>query len=389
MHGPLFLVELGAVVLALAVLAGLAGRLGFSPIPLYLLAGLAVGEGGLVPLVTAEGFIQAGATIGLILLLFSLGLAYSASELFASLRSGAPLGIVDIALNATPGFVAGLLLGWGPVAALALGGVTYISSSGVVARILEEMGWMGNRETPVVLSALVLEDLVMALYLPVISILLLGGDPRALTESVALAGLLVGAILFIGTRYGATLSAALSAGSDEAFLLGVLGIVLLVAGVAEALNVSAAVGAFLTGLAVSGPAAVRARRLVRSLRDVFAGTFFVFFGFQIDPRSIPSVALAATGLALVGVGTKLATGWWGARRAGVGRRGRWRAGTALVARGEFSIVIAGLAVAAGVEPRLGPLAATYVLVLAVVGPLAAQVASRLGPASLSTPARPT
>lgn len=376
MHGPLFLLELGGVVLLLAVLSRIAGRFGFSPIPLYLVAGLAFGEGGVIPLVTAEEFVEAGATIGLVLLLFSLGLEYSAQDLMRSLREGAGVGGVDIVLNAVPGFLAGLLLGWGLLAATVLAGVTYISSSGVVARILDDLGWMGNRETSTVLGVLVFEDLAMAVFLPIVSILLTGGQASEIALEAALAGVLVAGILVLASRYGDVLSRAIAARSDEAFLLAVLGILLVVAGSAEAVNVSAAVGAFLTGIVVSGSAASRARNLIRPLRDVFAGAFFLFFGFQVDPASIPSVAIPAVLLAAVGAATKLATGWWGARRAGVGERGRRRAGWVLVARGEFSIVIAGLAVAAGLEPKLGPLAATYVLLLAVVGPLATHLLHR-------------
>lgn len=376
MHGPLFLLELGGVVLLLAVLSRIAGRFGFSPIPLYLIAGLAFGEGGVIPLVTAEDFVEAGATIGLVLLLFSLGLEYSAQDLMRSLREGAGVGGVDIVLNAVPGFLAGLLLGWDLLAATVLAGVTYISSSGVVARILDDLGWMGNRETSTVLGILVFEDLAMAVFLPIVSILLTGGQASEIALEAVLAGVLVAGILVLASRYGDVLSRAIAARSDEAFLLAVLGILLVVAGSAEAVNVSAAVGAFLTGIVVSGSAASRARNLIRPLRDVFAGAFFLFFGFQVDPASIPSVAIPAVLLAAVGAATKLATGWWGARRAGVGERGRRRAGWVIVARGEFSIVIAGLAVAAGLEPKLGPLAATYVLLLAIVGPLATHLLHR-------------
>lgn len=362
--------------LLLAVLSRVADRAGFSPIPLYLIAGLAFGEGGLVPLVTAEAFVEAGATIGLILLLFTLGLEYSAQDLVRSMRSGAAVGFLDVAANATPGFLAGLLLGWEPLAAVMLAGVTYISSSGVVARLLDDLGWMGNRETPVVLGVLVTEDLVMAVFLPITSILLTGGRPTEIAVSAALAGMLVAGILVLAARYAEPLSRAIVGRSEEAFLLALLGTVLVVAGAAEAVNVSAAVGAFLTGIVVSGPAAERGRELVRPLRDLFAGAFFVFFGFQIDPLSIPPVALTALALAAVGVATKYGTGWWGARRAGIGPRGRRRAGWVLVSRGEFSIVIAGLAVSAGLEPELGPLAAAYVLALAIAGPLAGQLVQR-------------
>jgi CPA2 family monovalent cation:H+ antiporter-2 len=380
----LFLVELGGVTLLLAVLARVATRFGFSPIPLYLLAGLAFGEGGVIPLVTADEFIEAGADIGLILLLFSLGLEYSARELVDSLRSTTGVGALDLVFNFTPGVAAGLLLGWEPVAALVLGGVTYISSSGVIARTLHDLGWMGNRETPLVLGILVLEDLVMAGFLPLVTVLLVGGEPGGVAISMGLAVLVVVGVLAVAARYGPTISRAVFSRSDEALLLGILGILLLTAGGTEALNVSAAVGAFLAGIVFSGPAADRARSLLVPLRAVFAGVFFLFFGFQVDPETLPRTIAPALVLAAVGVGTKYATGWLGARSAGIGRRGRIRAGAALIARGEFSIVIAGLAVAAGAEPELGPLAATYVLVLAVAGPLAARFADRVGPGSVAT-----
>jgi monovalent cation:H+ antiporter-2, CPA2 family len=381
---PLFLVELGGVVLMLAVLARVATRFGFSPIPLYLLAGLAFGEGGVIPLVTLDEFIEAGAEIGLILLLFSLGLEYSARELVDSLRSNATVGMWDLVLNFTPGLIAGLLLGWDPVPATVLGGITYISSSGVIARTLDDLQWMGNRETPLVLAILVLEDLVMAAFLPVMTVLLVGGGPGRVAVSISLSFVVVVSVLAGAARYGPALSRAVFSHSDEALLLGILSLVLLTAGGTEALNISAAVGAFLAGIAVSGPAADRARSLLVPLRAVFAAVFFVFFGFQVDPGTIPPVIVPALGLAAVGAATKFATGWLGARRAGIGRRGRIRAGVALIARGEFSIVIAGLAVAAGAEPELGPLAATYVLVLAVAGPLAARFAVRAVPARVAT-----
>lgn len=152
----------------------------------------------------------------------------------------------------------------------------------------------------------------------------------------------------------------------------VLGLTLLVAGLAQELQVSAAVGAFLVGIALSGEVAEGAHNLLAPLRDLFAAVFFVFFGLHTDPSSIPPVFLPALALAVVTAATKIATGYWAARRAGVSVKGRWRAGGTLVARGEFSIVIAGLAVTAGIEPSLGPLATAYVLILVILGPLTAR-----------------
>ena len=376
MQNSLFLIELGGVVLLLAILARLASRFGFSPIPLYLLAGLAFGQGGVIPLVTADDFIAAGAEIGLILLLFSLGLEYSASELVGSLRSTAVIGGLDLLLNLTPGFLAGLILGWDVIPALFLGGITYISSSGVIARTLDDLGWMGNRETPLVLAILVIEDLAMAAFLPLGTVLLVGGGTWRVTVSVGVAILVVVTVLGVAARYGQAISRAVFSRSDEALLFGILAVLLLTAGATEALNVSAAVGAFLAGIAFSGPAADRARSLLVPLRSVFAGAFFLFFGFEVDPGTLPRALPSAAALAVVGAATKYATGWLAARRASLGRRGRIRAGVGLIARGEFSIVIAGIAVASGAEPEIGPMAAAYVLLLAVGGPLLARVADR-------------
>lgn len=158
-------------VIALAVLTRIASRFGFSTIPLYLLAGLAFGNGGLVPLQFNENIAHVGGEIGVLLLLFMIGLEYSGSELGANLRSGLAAGIVDFALNFPPGFVTGLLLKWSPLASLLLGGVTWISSSGGIARVLRELGRMNKPETPTILSVLDLEDLAMAVYLPLVAVL--------------------------------------------------------------------------------------------------------------------------------------------------------------------------------------------------------------------------
>jgi monovalent cation:H+ antiporter-2, CPA2 family len=362
-------IELGVVVLGLAGLARISHRLGISPIPFYLLAGLAFGTGGVGTVDLSEDFIGLGAEIGVVLLLLTLGLEYTADELGTGLRTGFASGTFDLVANLLPGVAAGLMLGWDLRAAILLGGVTYISSSGVIAKVLNDLGRMGNRETPSVLSILVMEDLVMAVYLPIVAVLLAGGALLAGAVSVAIALGTVAVVLFVALRHGETISRLLTSHSDEVLLLSILGLTLLVAGVAQQLQVSAAVGAFLVGIAVGGPVSVRATELIGPLRDLFAATFFLFFGLQIDPAELVPVAGAALALAVVTAGTKVATGWWASKRAGIARPGRIRAGTALIARGEFSIVIAGLGVAAGIEPALGALAAAYVLLLAIAGPL--------------------
>src|SRR5260370_19600599 len=137
-------IELGAAVVGLAVLARIASRWGFSAIPLDLLAGLAFGNGGLAPLNVSSDFIHIGAEIGVLLLLFMLGLEYTGEELQKNLRAGFSAGTMDLALNFPPGVIAGLLLGWQPLAAVLLVGATYISSSGVIAKVLSELHRLGH-----------------------------------------------------------------------------------------------------------------------------------------------------------------------------------------------------------------------------------------------------
>jgi CPA2 family monovalent cation:H+ antiporter-2 len=188
----------------------------------------------------------------------------------------------------------------------------------------------------------------------------------------------VALILYIGLRHGRLVEAFVSSPNEEVLLLKVLGLTLLVAGVAEKIQVSAAVGAFLVGIALSGPVAHSARVRIAPLREVFAAVFFVFFGLQTSPRLLLPVAGVALALAAISLLTKLATGFLAAARAGLGLGERIRAGAALVSRGEFSIVIAGLAVAAGLNSRLAPLTAAYVFIMAITGPLIARAA---GPAA--------
>jgi CPA2 family monovalent cation:H+ antiporter-2 len=375
------LIELGIVLLVLAGLGRVAARIGIPSVPLYLLAGLIMGDGGFIPISAGEEFLAVGAQIGVVLLLLLLGLEYSPDDLKTGLRTTWKAGIVDGLANATPGFIVGMLMGWSITASLLLAGVTYVSSSGIIARLLDDFDRLANRETPTVLSLLVMEDIVMALYLPLMAVLLVGASVAQGAVAAAIAMAVVAIALLIAFRFSNTVS-----------LLGVLGLAFLVAGFAEAVQVSAGVGAFLLGLTLSGQVADDARALLPPLRDVFGGLFFVFFGIAIDPRDLIPIAIPAILLAIVTAATKLGTGVWASRRAGIGPKGQWRAGLSLIPRGEFSIVIAGLGVAAGVQAQLGPLAAGYVLTLAIGGSLLMRYADRipspLKPAAGRGPATP-
>ncbi len=376
------LLEVGAVLFLLGILGGFARRLGLSPVPLYLLAGLALGEGGAVSLNASSAFLQVGAELGLVLLLLTLGLEFSAEEFASSMRRHVPSGVLDFVLNATPGAVAGWLITETWSGALVMAGVTWVSSSGIVARVVSDLGRLANRETPSVLAVLVLEDIAMAVYLPLVAVAVAGGGVVAGLIGVG-ASVTAVLVVLIGSRYfGERIGHRLTDAEDEQVLLRVFGITLVVAGLTTMLDASAAVGAFLVGVALTGQAARRSRELLGPLRDVFAAVFFVSFGLSIDPSTLPPALLVASVLAAVTLVTKVLVGWYAASRDGVGPRGRMRAGTVLAARGEFAVVIAGLAVAEGIDD-VGAITAAYVLILAIVAP----VLSRYGD-SLARPFLP-
>jgi monovalent cation:H+ antiporter-2, CPA2 family len=376
-HIATLLIELGAILFALGILGQIARLVHIPVVPLYLVAGLFFGQGGLLQLSASQDFLKVSADIGVILLLVMLGLEYSADELTSSLRTQAPIGLLDGLMNAVPGAAIALLAGWGGLAAVTLGGVTWVSSSGVIAKMLGDLGRLGNRETPAVLGVLVMEDLMMALYLPLLTALLAGGSTGSVLIAVLVAVATVVIVIVLATRFGTHITRLVSAEDKESLLLGVLGLTLLVAGIADQLKVSAAVGAFLVGIAVSGTVAQSAVELLAPLRDVFAAVFFVTFGLSTSAGTLVPVLPLAILLTVVTAATKIATGYIAARRLKVKRKGRWRAGVALIPRGEFSVVIAALAVSAGVDARLGPLTAAYVLLTIVLAAAVQKLPDRL------------
>jgi CPA2 family monovalent cation:H+ antiporter-2 len=364
------LLQLGAVLTALALLGTVARRFALSPIPVYLLTGLALGNGGITPVTTAGQFIITGAPIGIVLLLLTLGLEFSATEFSSSLRHHLPSAVVDLVLNATPGAVVGWELGLNGIGILALAGVTYVSSSGLIARLLEDLNRLGNRETPAVLAVLVLEDFAMAAFLPLVAVLGAGqGWLVAIGGMAAAVGALC--VAFAASyRWGNYVGRLVTHPDNEQLLLRVVGITLIVAALAEKMHASAAVGAFLVGLTLTGETADRARKVLGPLRDLFAAIFFVAVGLPVNPAKLLPMLPVAVLLAAITAATKIATGVFAARREGVARRGQLRAGTTLVARGEFSLIIIGLVGSAATG--VSALATAYVFVLAIVGPLLAR-----------------
>lgn len=353
--------ELGSVLVGLGIAAYIATKIRISVVPIFLIAGLFFGTGGIFELELSDSFLDLGAQWGAILLLLLLGLEYSAEELFDSVKKRKSPGIVDLLINFVPGAVFGFIFGWGLIGALTLGGITYVSSSGIASQLIKDSRLEGNESTKRAVSILIIEDLFLAPYLPVLSALLatLGAVTGLISVSIAL--VITGIALLIGAKGIHIPHAPLIMGDTATVLLTVFGSALVASGIATYYGFSGAVAAFLVGLLLTGDVAIVARVRLAPLRDLFSAIFFLFFGLSTDPADIPEVILPAILLAVIGIATKWLTAWWAVRDLEE-PDAIWKTAALLIPRGEFSMVIAGLAATSVFAVELQALTLTYVIV---------------------------
>jgi CPA2 family monovalent cation:H+ antiporter-2 len=371
------LAEVGGALLLLGIVAFIANRLKFSVVPLYLLIGLAIGEGGVIPLSLSEEFLNTGAQIGAIMLLLLLGLEYSAYDLAKAFKERKSAGIIDFFANATPGFMLGWFLGWGVGGALALAGITYVSSSGIAAQLIKEMGWRRSEVSKRAIGVLVFEDLALAPYLPLLTAVVLGVSAWTGVISVAIALAITGLVILISFRGTARWSKILDPNEPGALLLTVFGAALLAAGLADMIGFSGVVAAFLIGLLLTGEVAETARARLSPIRDIFAAIFFLFFGITTNPADIPAVLPLAVLITVLGVAGKYLVGWWVTRDLS-DPMAAWRTTGFLIARGEFSMVIAALAAPIVLGVELQALTLTYVILTAFIASIVLRISrSRL------------
>ncbi len=368
------LLAMGGAFLAAAFLARLGGRIGLPTIPLFMLAGILLGPHtpGLVIVEDAHDFEMLSA-LGLVLLLFYLGLEFHLDDLRSGGRRLLTAGGIYLLLNVGAGLVFGFALGWGVREALVLAGVLGISSSAIVTKILIDLGRIGRPETRLILGVIVVEDIFLALYLAALQPVISGaqGVGDTVLQGAKAFGFLL--VLAAAARYGTRLVGRLIATRDnELLVISFLGAAVLVAGVSEVLGVADAIGAFMVGLILAGtPSGPRIRELVHPLRDAFAAIFFFAFGLSIDPGDIVSVVGPVAAAAALTVVMNVIAGLLVARVYRYGTEPAAEIATTLVARGEFALILAAMAASAGLDDRLAPFIAGYVLVLAILGPIAA------------------
>jgi len=370
--------EIGVAIALIALSGLLSAKLRCSVIPFYILVGMAVGPHSFewwhidLRFISSGPLIEFLGRIGVLFLLFYLGLEFSVGRLVKSGRSIAVGGTIYILINFTLGLVFGYAAGLPLLELLVVAGITTISSSAIVAKVLVDLKRTANPETEMILGIIMFEDVFLAIYISVLSGLVLSGSTSvggiALSALIALGFMLF--VLIIGRKAVPLLNRILNIRSNELFMLIIFAGLFIIAGFSETIHVAEAIGALLVGLVLAETEHMkRIEHLILPFRDFFGAIFFFSFGLTIDPFSLGGavwLSLAAVALTLIG---NFAAGMWAGRSAGLSAKASVNIGLTIVARGEFSIIMANLAKAGGLLPVIQPFAALYVLILAVIGPL--------------------
>jgi CPA2 family monovalent cation:H+ antiporter-2 len=364
-EGHLFQFAVLLGVLGLAAVVSISLRL--PVVPLYIGAGVVLGG-----LLEPDDIVRFLGSLGVVFLLFSLGLEFSQESVARAPKRFLRAGSLDLLFNFPIGFLVGLALGWSWIECFCLAGVLYMSSSAVVSKCVVDFNRAVRPETETILSIMVFEDLAIAVYLAVLNALITGG-PELTAAGTGLqilkAALFVLLLVLLARRYQAPLERLISHRSEEAFTLVLFAFVLLVASSAIAAGLSEAVGAFL---------AERAARTLFPFQTLFAALFFVSFGMGLELRSMVDVLVPALLLVLIGFGTKVLGGFLAGRAVGHPPYQAAVVGLSLVPKGEFSILIAALA-ATVAQPgsNIEALTAVYVFALSIIGPIGMREADRI------------
>lgn len=368
------LIVLGLAFLLAGLLARGGRRIGLPTIPLFVGAGIIAGPntGGPVLFEHPED-LELLAAFGLIFLLFYLGVEFSLDDLTSGGRTLLKSAALYLGLNIGVGLLLGFAIGWGTREAFVIAGATGISSSAIVTKLLVELRRLTNPETSLILGIIVLEDLFLALYLAALAPVL--GTADGFGEAALLFARALGFLIALAlvARYGGkVVGRVITARDDELLVVLFVGFALLIAGLAYQLGVSDAIGAFMAGLVLSATVAKRRiERLVLPLRDAFGALFFFHFGLIIDPGEIGKVAGPAIAAVFTSLILAMAAAIGAARLNRLDREAAANIAFAVVARGEFALILAVLATDAGLDQRLTPLVGVYVLTLAIVSPLLA------------------
>jgi CPA2 family monovalent cation:H+ antiporter-2 len=363
---------------------GRLGKLvGLPAIPIYMVVGvLASPYTHWFPLDFQSAPVELIATFGLIFLLFNLGLEFDQDEFFGNAGKLLISGGSRIAINMSTGFLFGMWVGWGTREALIIAGMVAVSSSAIITKLLIELRRLANEETPAILGIAVVEDIFVAVYLAIVSVIISGETdlgPILLELGISFAFMIA---MFTLARWGGrVVSRLIATRDDELFTILFFGLAVAFGGIGELLGVSDAIGAFLIGLVLG---ATRYRNRIEEislpLRDVFAAFFFLNFGLGLDISTFGEVVGPVTVAVVMTLIVNTAGGQLIARLNKLTPAQGINVSAMLSNRGEFALILATLAAASGLDARLTPFAGLYVLIMAIIGPAIAVNSEKIGAA---------
>ncbi|CAH8767372.1 cation:proton antiporter [Paenibacillus dendritiformis] len=378
--------EIGLAIALITIVGLVSNKLRFSVIPFYILIGMAVGPHaphfGVIDLRFIESgvFIDFMGRIGVLFLLFYLGLEFSVTRLLKSGKSIVVGGLCYIGINFVSGLLLGWLMGFPLKETMVICGIMTSSSTAIVAKVLVDLKRTANPETEIIMGMIMFDDLFIAVHISILSGLVLSGDSSfwsvLLTSLSALIFILL--FLFIGRRFIPFIDKGLNIKSAELFLLVIISALFLTAGFSETFHVAEAIGALMVGMVLAESSHVkRIEHYILPFRDLFGAIFFFSFGLTIDPTSLfGAVWVALLGVLLTIIGNML-SGYIAGRVAGISGRASMNIGFTLVSRGEFSIIMANIGKMGGLLPVVQSFAVLYVLILAVLGPLLTKESERI------------
>ena len=380
------ILEIGLALALIGFAVALAAKLKLSNVPFLIIIGMIVGPHAPQFGVFDFRFIETGTLItfmgqlGVLFLLFYLGLEANVTRLIEAGPSILTGGSIYIAINFVLGLLYAYLVGFPFRETLISAGVVTISSSAIVAKVLFDYRRTANPETELILGITMFEDIFLAVYLSLISGIVLSGATSitGVLSSGGIALAFIVGLMLIGRFAIPLLNRLLQISSNEVFIIIVFGSLFLLAGLGETIHVAESIGALLMGLILGETRqAERMERLVVPFRDFFGAIFFFSFGLSIDPFTLGGAVWLAVGAALLSLVSVVVAGLIVGRRAKLSAVGSLNLSFTLLARGEFSIIIASLAQAGGLLGIIQPFAALYVLILASVSPLLAKESERV------------
>ncbi len=370
--------EIGIAIGLVATVGLLSNKLRFSVIPFFILIGMVLGDHapkwGVIDLSFTESkpFIDFMGRLGVLFLLFYLGLEFSVGRLVKSGKSIVTGGTVYVLLNFVSGLLIGWLMGLPFKEVMVICGIMTSSSTAIVAKVLTDLKRTANPETEVIMGMIMFDDLFIAMHISFLSGLILTGSSSfwavAGTSLLALGFIL--AFLVFGRKLVPAIDKLLAVNSSELFILVIFALLFIVAGFSETIHVAEAIGALMAGLVLADSRYIkRIEQMILPYKDFFGAMFFFSFGLSIDPTTLGGAVMWASIAAGITILCNVASGYFAARFSGLRRKTAFDIGFTLAARGEFSIIMANIGKAGNLLPIIQSFVVVYVLILSIVAPI--------------------